>query len=48
MIEFEYNILHIPTGEKYVRKVLFPDRLSLLTAISYWNRLGAGVWQYWD
>jgi hypothetical protein len=48
MIEIEYNCLHIPTGTSFVIKGEFKNRESLLQSISNWNRLGAGVWQYWD
>ena len=49
---WKYAWLHIPTkaaGEAAWIDTKLPPvgRLGFLTAISNWNRAGAGIWQYW-
>lgn len=47
MKSFQYNWLHIPTGETGSRYWICLSRSDFLEELCKWNRLGPN-WKYWE
>ena len=44
---YRYAWLHIPTGTEGQREIECLDRLTFLTLLAQWNRIGKN-WKYWE
>lgn len=46
---FEYEVLHVPTGKKFLRRIAVCfRRKDLLELLDGWNARGHGTWVHWS
>jgi hypothetical protein len=48
MGEWEYWCLHIPSGQKFLKKTGEMGFRMFMAQLDMWNATQPGVWQYWS